>query len=613
MNTRIVMITLGVGMFLCGMKVCVAEGEMPAQDSEAKRPNVVLIFNDDMGYADLGCFGSPKNKTPRIDQMAKEGRRFTEFYVASCVCSASRAALMTGSYPRRAGVPGVFFPNRGSHGLDPAHFTIAELLQSAGYKTLAAGKWHLGDEPKFLPTNQGFDSYYGVPYSNDMYPARNMKYADDCLYREGITAESLKETFAQTPKGSQPRGLKDKVPLMRDEECVEFPLDQTTITRRLADESIRFIEESVKQGKPFFLYLANPMPHTPLFVSPQFEGKSENGIYGDVIEEIDFNTGRVLDALKTNGVDENTLVIFTSDNGPWLIKGEHGGSAKPLRDGKGSSYEGGQRVPCVMRWPARIPAGTECTELATAMDLLPTFAAITGAKLPPDLKLKPDGHNIQNLMTGGPEEKTPYDRFYFNANQAIRAGQWKYRHGPRYGHWSGVRAKENPKEEQLFNLAEDIGESNNVIAQNSELAQRLKALLSRSSNQTMVTFDLAPPEGTRYEAEGGEVSGGAIARTKDVANMHKPGATVALIVDGGSEGGDFQLVLAYASATGANCSLLVGEALQSTLLFPETGGWQTWKAVKLTVKLKPGKNKMELRSSGSGGVNLDYFELKRLK
>ena len=307
----------------------------------AAKPNIVIILNDDMGYADLGCFGAPKIKTPRVDRMAKEGRRFTSFYVASAVCSASRAALLTGCYPKRVGVPGVFFPNRGSRGLDPRHFTIAELLKSVGYKTLAAGKWHLGDEPKFLPTNQGFDTYYGVPYSNDMYPAKTMKYADDCLYREGITPQKLKEAFAQTPEGKQPRSMKDKVPLMRDEECIEFPLNQSTITRRFADEAIRFIKESVKEQKPFFVYLANPMPHTPLFVSEDFDGKSAQGLYGDVIEEIDFNTGRVLDALQANGVDDNTLVIFTSDNGPWLIKGAHGGSAKPLRDGKGSSYEGG--------------------------------------------------------------------------------------------------------------------------------------------------------------------------------------------------------------------------------------------------------------------------------
>jgi len=411
-------------MALVALVFAAVGAAMPAQGTEASRPNVVLIFNDDMGYADLGCFGAPKNKTPRIDRMAREGRRFTSFYVASSVCSASRAALLTGCYPNRVGVPGVFAPNGTySRGLDPKHFTIAELLKSVGYKTLAAGKWHLGDEPEFLPTNQGFDSFYGIPYSNDMYPARNMKYADNCRYLEGYSARKLVDLFAKTPEGRQPKGMKGKVPLMRDEECIEFPLDQTTITRRLADESISFIEESVAERKPFFLYLANAMPHVPLFVSPEFEGKSAGGLYGDVIEEIDFNTGRVLDALKANGVDDKTLVIFTSDNGPWLIKGDHGGSAEPFRDGKGSSYEGGQRVPCVMRWPGKIAAGTTCTEIATAMDLLPTFAAITGANLPPDLKLKPDGHNIQNLVMGGPEEKTPYGRFYYSGNSAVRTGK----------------------------------------------------------------------------------------------------------------------------------------------------------------------------------------------
>lgn len=566
-----------------------------------------------MGYADLGCFGAPKNKTPRIDRMAKEGRRFTDFYVASSVCSPSRAALMTGCYPRRVGVPGVFFPNRGSRGLDPKHFTIAELLKSVGYKTLAAGKWHLGDEPKFLPTNQGFDSFYGIPYSNDMYPAKNMKYADNCLFLEGITPEKIEAAFAAAPEGRQPGKMRHKVPLMRDEECIEFPLDQTTITRRLADESIRFIEQSVKERKPFFLYLANPMPHVPLFVSPEFEGKSAGGLYGDVIEEIDFNTGRILDALKENGVDENTLVIFTSDNGPWLIKGNHGGSAKPFRDGKGSSYEGGQRVPCVMRWPARIPAGTECKELATAMDFLPTFAAITGAKLPPDLKLKPDGHNIQNLMMGGPEEKTPYDLFYFSGNQAVRTGKWKYREGRRYGHWSSVQAKENPKEKQLFDLADDPGEANNLIEKYPELAQRLTALLSQSPNQTMAIFDPAPPNGTRYELEIGEVSGGANAGSRHVGNMQNPGAAVAIIVDGGSGGGDFELVLGYASGSGASCSLVVNGVEQSILLLPKTDGWGRYKAVKLTVTLRPGKNKMEIRNQGRSGVNLDYLDLKRLE
>ncbi|MHC4248472.1 MAG: sulfatase-like hydrolase/transferase [Planctomycetota bacterium] len=581
----------------------------------ADKPNIIIVFNDDMGYADLGCFGAPKNKTPRIDKMAQEGCRFTDFYVASSVCSASRAALMTGCYPQRVGVPGVFFPNRGSHGLGPEHFTIAELLKSVGYKTLAAGKWHLGDEPKFLPTNQGFDSFYGVPYSNDMYPARNMKYADDCLFREGITPQGLEEAFRQTPKGRQPKGMKDKVPLMRDEECIEFPLDQTTVTRRLADESIRFIEESVKEGKPFFLYLANPMPHTPLFVSPEFEGRSAGGLYGDVIEEIDFSTGRVLDALKANGVDENTLVIFTSDNGPWLIKGEHGGSAKPFRDGKGSSYEGGQRVPCVMRWPAKIPAGTECKEPATAMDLLPTFAAMTGAKPPPELEL--DGHDIQNLMMGGPQGRTPYDAFYYKGDEAVRSGNWKYRVGRRYGMWSGVRAKENPKETQLFNLTDDPGEANNVIEQRPDVAERMKKMFAQTPGQkgvSVIPFSLEPV-GTRYEAESGVISGGAsVQKTNNasgesrVGSMQKRGASCAVVVDGAT-GGKFDLTIGYAlGSTRVSCSLDI-DGVRQHLQLPGTGGWGKPGAARLAVKLNPGSNKIEITSAG--GVNLDYFELKR--
>jgi len=466
------LITAIVGLGLCSMAHAADRPVRQAQD----RPNIIVIFNDDMGHTDIGCYGAEKIKTPRIDQMAKEGRRFTDFYVASSVCSASRAALLTGCYPRKVGVPGVFFPNhKHPTGLDPNHYTIADMLKTVGYKTLIAGKWHLVDDPKFLPTNNGFDTFYGIPYSNDMYPARNMKYAADCRYLEGYSPEKLKELFAKTPEGKQPLKKGGKVPLMRDEECIEFPLDQTTITRRLADESIRFIKESVEEDKPFFIFLTNPMPHIPLYVSPQFKGTSEGGLYGDVIEEIDFNTGRVLDALKDNGVDENTLVIFSSDNGPWLLHGAEGGSAKPFRDGKGSSYEGGQRVPCIMRWPAKIPSGPECTELATAMDFMPTFAAITGAELPSELKV--DGYDIRPLMVGGAQEKTPYDIFYFSNASAARSGNWKYRKGPRYGRWSTPRGtpkpKVNPVEKQLFNLSDDPGESKNLIGKYPELEQRL--------------------------------------------------------------------------------------------------------------------------------------------
>jgi len=594
----------------------------------ADKPNIVIIFNDDMGYADLGCFGSEKNKTPRIDKLAEEGRRFTSFYVASAVCSASRAALMTGRYPQNVGVRGVFFPNRPG-GLDPEHFTIAELLKSAGYKTLAAGKWHLGDEPQYLPTNQGFDSYYGVPYSNDMYPAKNMKYADDCVYLEGMTPEKIEAAFAAAKQGRQPN-LKNKVPLMRDEECIEFPLDQTTITRRLADESIRFIKESVKEEKPFFIYLANPMPHIPLFVSSEFEGKGGSGLYSDVIAEIDFNTGRVLDALKANGVEKNTLVIFSSDNGPWLLFGDHGGSAKPLRDGKGSTYEGGQRVPTVMRWPAKIPAGTECSEIATAMDMMPTFAAISGAKLPADLKL--DGHNVLSLITGAADAKTPYKAFYFG-NQAVRSGDWKYREGRRYGNWSIPRGqpkpKENPKEKQLFNLADDIGESKNVIDQHPEVRERLLKLLVENQGKQVSApkkrpsvadlpllelSDCVPVAGTRYEAEAGQISGGASIGKRPLASggaqvgsLHKPGAAIAFNVDGGTKGGEFDCVLGYASPKGATIVLDVNGAKQSARL-PKTGGWGTYKAVRMSVTLKPGTaNRIEIKCAGG---NLDYFDCK---
>ena len=400
----------------------------------AELPNIILILNDDMGYSDIGCFGSEINATPRINQLAKEGRKFTSFYMASSVCSASRAALMTGRYPHKLNCPVVCFPNRNG-GLESSNFTIAKLFKSVGYKTLAVGKWHLGDQIQYLPTNHGFDSYFGIPYSNDMYPAKNMKYAENCRYLNGFDQEKIKLAFANAPEGKQPK-LKDKVPLMRDEECIEFPLDQTTITRRLADESIRFIEKNAQAKTPFFLYLANPMPHTPLFVSPEFEGKTGHGLYADVIAEIDFNTGRVLDALKENGLDENTLVIFSSDNGPWLLRGDHGGSAKPLRDGKGSSYEGGQRVPTIMRWPTKIRAGTVCSEIATAMDLMPTFAAILGEKLPVGTEL--DGHNMLNLMVD--DAKTAYDGFYYSKS-AFRSGDWKYIHGRRHGRWSAPRAK----------------------------------------------------------------------------------------------------------------------------------------------------------------------------
>ena len=558
----------------------------------ADKPNLIIIFNDDMGYADIGCFGSENNPTPRIDQMAAEGRKFTDFYVTSSVCTPSRASLMTGCYPKRVlGPSGVFFPNKVREaGLDPRHFTIAELLKTVGYKTLHAGKWHLGDAVKFLPTRQGFDTFYGLPYSNDMYPSRSMKYASDCNWRLGYSEQKMIDLYAKTPPGQHPV-KKHNVPLMRDEECIEFPLDQTTITRRLTDESIRFVEESVKEKKPFFIYLAHPMPHVPLYVSPEFEGKTGQGLYCDVIAELDFNTGRLLDALKANGVDENTLVIFTSDNGPWLVKGEHAGSAKPLRAGKGSNYEGGQRVPCIMRWPAKIPAGTVCSEIATAMDVMPTFAALTGAKIPTDIRCKPDGHNIENLMTGGAEEKSPYQAFYMMGG-AVRVGEWKYRRGALYAKWlaPGTAPKTNPGVTQLFNLTEDPGESNNVIDQYPEVAARLAALLPLNPNVSMILSEPAPPQGTRYSIRKGQP----------------------IEVDGG-EGGEFYAVLAFATKTGSTCAILVNGEEQEQLGFPNVQSWSEKKTGKITLILKPGKNTIEIQHLSKRGINFGYIDLKAVE
>ena len=438
----------------------------------AEKPNVIIIYNDDMGYQDLGCFGSPKNSTPRIDQLAKEGMKFTSFYACSPVCSASRASLLTGCYPQRVGVLGVIGAGA-QQGLKPEHVTIAEVLKSVGYATAAVGKWHLGDLPQFLPTNQGFDSYWGIPYSNDMFPSRHTKYAADCLWRKGFSLDSLNRVFAKLePNNIRPMSVKENVPLLRNLECIEYPVDQTTITRRYADEGIKFIKKSVEENKPFFLYLANSMPHIPLHVSPEFEGKSKNGLYSDVIAEIDFNTGRILDQLKELGIEKNTIVIFSSDNGPWLSQGKNSGSALPLYEGKFTSFEGGMRVPCIIRWPKTIPAGKTSSVLTSTIDILPTLAAISGANLP-DSEL--DGRNIMDIWKGKNKSITPHEYFFYILDgQAVRSGDWKYHKIERYTTTRKIKSEEVPA---LYNLEEDIGESNNVIAQHPEIAARLAKAL----------------------------------------------------------------------------------------------------------------------------------------
>ncbi|EDM26424.1 arylsulfatase A [Lentisphaera araneosa HTCC2155] len=447
-----------------------------------KKPNFIVIFTDDQGYQDLGCFGSPKIKTPEIDQMAKEGARYTNFYSANAICSASRAALLTGRYPSRNGVFHVYYPGA-SQGLKPSEITIAEVLKTAGYRTSIIGKWHLGDRNQFLPTNQGFDSYFGIPFSNDMWMSKDLALADDIKLFGGVTVEQIKSGEASKAVKGEKRG--GKVPLMRDEEVVEYPVDQTYITQRYTDEALKIIKESEKKKQPYFIYLAYAMPHVPLYASPKFAGKSARGPYGDTVEEMDYHVGRILKHLKSSGADKNTLVIFTSDNGPWNL-GERGGSALPLRGAKFSTYEGGHRVPCVMWWPGTIPAGTDSAEIATTLDFMPTFAKLANAQLP---NRTLDGKNIAPMLRDGNKGKSPYEKFYFwskNHIEALRIGNMKLR-------MSWDKKNNVRKETELFNLEGDIAESHNLAPQMPEKVAAMTKMLLEAEQEQLVQAEFETP------------------------------------------------------------------------------------------------------------------------
>jgi arylsulfatase A-like enzyme len=419
----------------------------------AEQPNFLIIFADDQGYQDLGCFGSPNIKTPHIDRMAREGMRFTDFYSAASVCTPSRAALLTGCYPERVGNLPVLFP-RSTRGLNPDEITIPELLKTKGYATACVGKWHLGHHKVFLPTSQGFDSYFGIPYSNDMGVDETMDLADKVVWREDMSEDKFRSDRSRRP------------PLMRDTEVIEWPADQTTLTQRYTQEAISFIETSHKQEKPFLLYLPHTMPHIPLYATPEFAGKSDAGLYGDTIEEIDASVGKILDTIRKLKIDRNTLVVYTSDNGPWKlaqnakVKGNTnrrvGGSAFPLRGYKFSRWEGGMREPTVMWWPGRIPADSVCREIAGTIDLLPTFAELAGATLPEGRKI--DGSSIVPLLEARKGAKTPHQA-YFYRTEGVRSGDWKL------------------KGKELFNLADDISEKTNIAKEHPEVVARLKKLL----------------------------------------------------------------------------------------------------------------------------------------
>lgn len=432
---------------------------LSATNAVERPPNFIVIFCDDMGYADIGPFGAKGYKTPNLDRMAKEGMKFTSFCVGRSVCSPSRAALMTGCYPVRVGVPNNFGPSSKT-GLNPEEMTIAEVVKQKGYATACFGKWHLGHLPKFLPTSQGFDEYFGLPYSNDMWP------------------------FHPEPRSA---ARFPNLPLMEGTKVVNpkiLPKDQPHLTTWYTERTVKFIEKN--KDKPFFVYLPHAMPHVPLFVSDKYKGKTKRGLFGDVISEIDWCVGQILDTLKKHKLDENTLVIFTSDNGPWLLYGEHAGSATPLREGKGTAFEGGFRVPCVMRWPGKIPAGKSCDVVASTIDVLPTIADLSGAKLP---KNKIDGVSLVPQMMGKTDAKAPHDVFFYYQGTflaGVRSGKWKlmfpqgYR-SPKPRGKNGKPGKRNTVQLplSLFDLENDVSETTNVAEKHPEVVKELKALAEK--------------------------------------------------------------------------------------------------------------------------------------
>lgn len=425
------------GFFLIGIATitgCSIERTRESEQTECL-PNFIHIFADDLGYGDLACFGATDVKTPNIDRIASEGILFTDFYSASSVCSPSRAGLLTGRYPVRMGVNGVYFPTSFT-GMPSLEITIAEMLKEKGYVSGVFGKWHLGHHYQFMPLQQGFDEYFGIPYSNDMYP----------------------------------------LPYIRGNEVEEFSIDQTFMTRRLTEESLDFIERN--KDNPFFLYLPHPMPHIPLYVTEEFAGTSQRGLYGDVIHELDWSVGQVIDKLEALNLLENTLIVFSSDNGPWLVMEDHSGSAGILREGKFYTFDGGLRVPTVAMWKGKIPAGTVHRSMASHLDWFPTFAALAGIHLPEGVEI--DGKDISSvLFQTGQRDDDSHMFFDHGELQAFRTGSWKIKKP--FGGFKGAPWKHAvaAHDTLLFHIINDPGETTNLFYENKALADSLFRLMDQ--------------------------------------------------------------------------------------------------------------------------------------
>jgi arylsulfatase A-like enzyme len=454
---REVLKVLGAGSAGLGLSACGLLGR------DSRPPNIVVVFADDLGYADLGCYGADDIATPNLDSMAAEGLRFTSFYVPQAVCSASRAALLTGCYPNRVSVLHALAP-WAKNGLGAGEETIADLLRERGYVSGAFGKWHLGHLREFLPLQHGFDEYFGLPYSNDMWPVG----------------------YDGRPVGpADPKFHYPYPPLIDGNETVDYvrtPADQDRLTELYTARAVRFIEKN--RDRPFFLYVPYSMPHVPLGVSPAFRGRSRRGRYGDVIEEIDASTGRILGALREHGLDRRTIAVFLSDNGPWINFGNHAGSAGPLREAKGTEWEGGVRIPCLVRWPGRIRPGRVASDMAASMDILPTVAAMAGARLP---RRKIDGLDMLPFLLGE-APKPPRQRLYYYYGtelHAVRSGRWKLHVPHAYPSYEGMEPGRNgfpgPTVTRrtgyaLFDLEADIGERTNVAELYPDVVRDLMAV-----------------------------------------------------------------------------------------------------------------------------------------